>query len=149
MPEAASLLGREYVYYSHTIGGSQIGRTIDFPTLNMAPTNQVIPQNGVYFGELLIGGGIYPSAIYVGTRPTLNGDHIRIEAHVVSPFPTKETPHQSPTAVRFIEKIFEEKGFESLEKLKEILYNYKSVSLALAAKRYENNPAPPFEGVQD
>lgn len=142
--EAAPLLGREYVYYSHTISGSQIGRTIDFPTINIAPTNQVLPQVGVYFGELFINNVVYPASVYVGTRPTLNGDHIRIEAHVINVFPQDKVPQGSKAALRFIKKIFEEKGFDSLAKLKEMLYNYKQVSLALAAERYKISSPPQF-----
>ena len=138
--DAAQFLGREYIYYSRTVPGNRLGRTIDFPTINLEPNNQVLPQSGVYFGELLIHGETYPSAVYVGTRPTLNGSTIRIEAHSVAPFPEVQTPLHTPAAVRFIRKISEEKSFESIEKLQEILYNYKNVSLALAAERYRDRP---------
>ncbi|MGL5255162.1 MAG: riboflavin kinase [Brevinema sp.] len=135
--DATQFLGREYIYYSRTVAGNRLGRTIDFPTINLKPTDQALPQSGVYFGELIIHEKTFAAAIYVGTRPTLNGSSIRIEAHSIDLFPETQTPQGTPTAVRFIKKISEEKSFESIEKLQEILYTYKNVSLALAAERYK------------
>jgi len=132
------LLGREYNLYSYVIPGDQIGRTLNFPTVNIKVLNQVIPKNGVYFGELFIYDQLFPTAIYMGNRPTINGHDFRIECHVIYEFPYSFIPEGTKAEVCFIKKIAEEKKFKSLENLKEILYNYKIISLELASKRYKN-----------
>lgn len=141
---AAKLLGYEYTYYTHTVSGSQIGRTIDFPTINIQPSNQITPGFGVYFGEILLFGETRPCAAYVGTRPSLRGLELRLEAHIIDEMPVPFIPEGTQTALRLIEKISEEKTFESLEKLRKMLYNYKKISLGLAAERYKIQKAPPF-----
>ena len=133
---ANKLLGREYTIYSHSVSGNKIGRSISFPTINSLPNNQIIPQAGVYFGEIKVQDIIYPTAIYVGKRPTVHGIELRIESHILEDFPYPNLPVNTPTEVCFIQKIAEEKSFKSLEELSEMLYNYKIVSSALAAERY-------------
>ncbi len=133
---ANTLLGREYSIVSKTENGDKIGRTIDFPTINITPTKQITPKKGVYFGEIKILGELHPAAIYVGERPTVNGKSTRIESHIIDEFHLGEIPTNTPAEVFFIQKIAEEKSFKTLEELKKMLYNYKSVSLAHAAKRY-------------
>lgn len=141
---AAKLLGYEYTYYTHTVSGSQIGRTIGFPTINIQPSNQITPGFGVYFGEILLFGETRPCAAYVGTRPSLKGLELRLEAHIIDEKSVPFIPEGTQTALRLIEKISEEKTFESLEKLRQMLYNYKKISLGLATERYKIQKAPPF-----
>ncbi|MGL4676293.1 MAG: riboflavin kinase [Brevinema sp.] len=135
---ANKLLNKEYKIYSHTVPGDKIGRTIDFPTINITPTTQITPKNGVYFGEIKIFNRVYPAAIYVGKRPTVRGLDLRVESHIIEDFPYEEIPANTPAEVSFIKKICEEKSFQSLEELKKMLYNYKIISLGLATKRYKN-----------
>lgn len=135
---ANMLLNKEYTLYSHTVHGNKIGRSINFPTINTCPNNQIIPKLGVYFGEITVLGLQYPAAIYVGKRPTVHGIDLRIENHIIEDFPYKDIPAYTPTEVKFISKIDEEKHFNSLEELSKMLYNYKRISLGLATKRYKN-----------
>ncbi len=134
---ANTLLANEYTIYSHTQAGDKIGRSIEFPTVNLSCTKQTTPKNGVYFGELIIFSEVHPAAVYVGERPTVQGKSKRIEAHVVYDFPYNEIQEGTEAQIRFLEYISEEKNFESLAELKKMLYNYKTVSLALAAERYK------------
>jgi riboflavin kinase / FMN adenylyltransferase len=41
MPKAALLLGRPYLISGHVIYGRQLGRTLGFPTLNLAVANHL------------------------------------------------------------------------------------------------------------
>lgn len=131
------LLNKEYGIFSHSISGDKIGRSIDFPTINIQPNTQVMPKNGVYFGEIKLFHRIHPVAIYVGKRPTINGLELRIECHVIEEFPHGDIPPNTPVEVYFLKKIAEEKSFKSLAELKEMLYNYKNISLGLATERYK------------
>ncbi|MGL5956216.1 MAG: riboflavin kinase [Brevinema sp.] len=136
--QANKLLNKEYKIYSHTIPGDKIGRTLNFPTINTTPTTQITPKNGVYFGEIKIFHRVYPAAVYIGNRPTVRGSDIRIESHIIEEFPHGDIPPYTPAEVSFIERISEEKTFQSLEELNKMLYNYKRISLGLATKRYKN-----------
>lgn len=131
------LLGRDYSLYSYTISGDKIGRTIGFPTVNIKVLNQIIPKDGAYFGELIIYNHLYPAIIYIGKRPTVDGVDLRVESHVITEFPYHYIPDGTLAEVKFIQRIAEEKKFKSLENLKEMLYNYKTISLELASKRYQ------------
>lgn len=135
--EAANkLLGYEYKIYSHTTCGDKIGRTIKFPTINIIPNQQIIPKNGVYFGEIFINNRLYPSVSYVGSRPSVFGDHLRIESHILDKNFNETIPKATPVTQTFIQRIADEKIFKSLDDLKKMLYNYKEISLGLATKRY-------------
>ncbi|MGL4367031.1 MAG: riboflavin kinase [Brevinemataceae bacterium] len=135
---ANNLLGWEYKLYSVTTPGDKIGRTINFPTINMEIPDQLLPQYGVYFGETVIFNKTYPSAIYIGTRPTIHGSTLRIESHIIEEFPYPEITTGTLVEMIFIKKISEEKTFGSLENLQEVLYNYKKISSGLATERYKN-----------
>lgn len=69
---------------------------------------------------------------------------MRLEAHIIDGKPVASIPEGTQTALRLIEKISEEKTFESLENLRKMLYNYKEISLGLATERYKIQKAPPF-----
>jgi riboflavin kinase/FMN adenylyltransferase len=74
--DAAALLGRPYALTLTTAPGDRRGRTIGFPTLNAAPTEQLLPMDGVYGGFARIDGGApYPAAISIGTKPTFQRGH--------------------------------------------------------------------------
>ena len=65
---AAALLGRPYSVLGEVVEGKQLGRTIGFPTANVAAGEEQLPPNGVYLVE---GNGL-PGVANVGTRPTVD-----------------------------------------------------------------------------
>lgn len=89
--EAAELLGRPFVARGIVTEGAQRGRTIGFPTANLAPETEILPGPGVYFGRLhcLRGGGEWegkalPAVTNVGYRPTFDdGRDLVAEAHAI------------------------------------------------------------------
>ncbi|MGL4394322.1 MAG: riboflavin kinase [Brevinema sp.] len=131
---ANKLLGRPYTIYSVNEHGDQLGRQIGFPTINITPNHQVIPQNGVYFTSIHILNQTYHAMTYIGNRPTVNGLDLRIEAHILEEFKF-DLKKDTNLELSFLEKISDEKKFKSLEELTEMLYNYKQISLGLATKR--------------
>ena len=82
--EAATLLGRPYELAGEVVEGDKRGRTIGFPTANLAisPDRQ-LPGRGVYAGRATVEGASFAAAINVGTRPTFDGRGITIEAHLL------------------------------------------------------------------
>jgi riboflavin kinase / FMN adenylyltransferase len=82
--EAAALLGRPYELAGRVVEGDKRGRTIGFPTANIAvPPDRQIPGRGVYAGWATSGDGTFPAAINVGSRPTFDGLGTTIEAHLL------------------------------------------------------------------
>ena len=82
--EAAALLGRPYELAGRVVEGDERGRTIGFPTANLAvPPDRQIPGRGVYAGWATTGEGVFRAAINVGSRPTFDGLGTTIEAHLL------------------------------------------------------------------
>jgi len=91
-PEAAArMLGRPFTVRGRIVQGDRRGRTLGFPTANIAPENEVLPGAGVYAGQLRlldqgapIAGTVLPVVTNVGRRPTfLDGAGVLAEAHVL------------------------------------------------------------------
>lgn len=98
---AAELLGRRYSISGRVVYGDQIGRTLDFPTANIALRRIQPPLRGIYAVEVqpegargwpgavagqgtagLLPGGLF-GAGHVGTRPAIAGAHEwRLEVHL-------------------------------------------------------------------
>lgn len=78
------LLGRQFSYRGVVVRGEQRGRTIGFPTANLAIDDRIIlPKYGVYACIATINGQPYPAVTNIGQRPTFNGVAPRIEAHLL------------------------------------------------------------------
>lgn len=79
--DAALILGRPYELTGTVVRGDRRGRTIGFPTANLA-TECLLPADGVYAGIAhLEDGRSFGSAVSVGTRPTFDGLGRRAEAY--------------------------------------------------------------------
>ncbi len=86
--EANALLGHPFMLTGRVEHGKQIGRTIGFPTANIAsPPQKLLPAEGVYFGtahSTPLGKKPRRAIINIGTRPTIEFAGQRtIEAHVI------------------------------------------------------------------
>jgi riboflavin kinase/FMN adenylyltransferase len=89
--EVRELLGRPFSVRGTVIEGDRRGRSLGFPTANLRPENELLPQNGVYAGMLRIldekSGGtraLLPAVTNVGTRPTFDDTQgLLAEAHVI------------------------------------------------------------------
>jgi riboflavin kinase/FMN adenylyltransferase len=84
---ATSLLGREHEVRGVVEHGDHRGRTIGFPTANVAvPGDVMLPSDGVYAGRYeRSDGSVWPAAINLGKRPTFydeNGLRL-LEAHLL------------------------------------------------------------------
>jgi riboflavin kinase/FMN adenylyltransferase len=78
------LLGRPFVIAGLVEHGEQVGRTLGFPTVNLAvEAHKLVPANGVYAGWALAAGGEHMCALSVGYRPTFGGRQLRVEGHLL------------------------------------------------------------------
>ena len=63
------------------IRGHQLGRTMGVPTANLRLPEEVIcPRHGVYACSALVDGQLYTAVTNIGTRPTVEGHHVTVEA---------------------------------------------------------------------
>ena len=89
--EAKRMLGRSFAVRGGVIRGDQRGRTLGFPTANLAPENEVIPAHGVYAGHVRLldegtpaAGARFAAVTNVGRRPTFKeNDPALAEAHLL------------------------------------------------------------------
>ena len=81
---AEKLLGRLVLLHGKVVHGAERGRTLGFPTANLAVnSNQAIPAYGVYVTRALINGHSYPSVTNIGNRPTFPGQDATIEVYLL------------------------------------------------------------------
>lgn len=84
---ANRLLGRPHEVRGIVEHGDARGRTIGFPTANVAVAGAIaLPQDGVYAGWYVDPDGVrHPSAINIGRRPTFYDENglLLVEAHLI------------------------------------------------------------------
>lgn len=81
---AARFLGHYHMLSGRVVCGRQIGRTLGFPTANLAqPEGLVTLRHGVYACRVHLEDGFYMAVTNVGCRPTVNGHHVTIEPWIL------------------------------------------------------------------
>ncbi len=115
--KASLILGRYYSISGRVVHGKEIGRTIKFPTANIEICENIfIPKNGVYHTRVLIDGFAYSALTNIGDNPTVNNNgNITIETNILN---FEADIYNKNIQVEFIERIRDEKKFNSLEELK-------------------------------
>ncbi|WP_457630046.1 riboflavin biosynthesis protein RibF [Oceanithermus sp.] len=112
---ARHLLGRPYSARGLVIRGDGIGAELGFPTANVEPApNKVLPR-GVFACEATGPKGRFPAVVNVGVRPTVGGNELRFEAHLLG-FSGDLYGHE--LKVTFLKKLRDEKQFSSREELR-------------------------------
>ena len=81
---ANTLLGYDYFFEGNVIEGNQLGRTLGYPTANIAIKNheKLIPGNGVYAVKIKIGEDCFKGMMNIGFRPTVDGSRLAIEVNI-------------------------------------------------------------------
>ncbi len=83
--KAEKLLGMPYRISGKVVHGRQIGRTIDFPTVNqLFAEGQLVPAFGVYASTAFIDGKSFDSVTNIGVKPTVGAESSPLaETHVI------------------------------------------------------------------
>ncbi len=118
-PERAALeLGRPWAVRGVVAHGDARGRTIGFPTANVALGQHLEPARGVYAVQVrLADGAEVPGVANVGRRPTVaEGAISRVEAHL---FGWAGDLYGQEVAVGLVGFLRAERKFGSFEELKE------------------------------
>ncbi len=109
--EAARYLGRWYALRGIVQRGDGRGRTLGFPTANLAPPDdKLLPAPGIYAGLTLLQQGTYQAAISIGTRPTFGPGTLVVEAYLVK---FAGDLYGAPLELRFVHRLRDELAFTS------------------------------------
>lgn len=112
---AARLLGRPFALTGQIVRGAGRGASIVFPTLNLAPEQELLPKVGVYATETRLEGHTYRSATNVGFRPTFDGTLLGVETHL---FDFSREMTQGRLEVCFWERLRDERKFSGPAELR-------------------------------
>jgi riboflavin kinase/FMN adenylyltransferase len=113
--EAGALLGHAYSLDGSVVRGDQRGRTIGFPTANLCTENELLPPHGVYATTVRIRDVVHASVTNIGVRPTVDhSGRTTIETHI---FNFDRDIYGAPVRLGFVQRIRDERAFETLEQL--------------------------------
>lgn len=117
--QAANLaLGYPYFLNGTVVEGSKMGRTIGFPTANIAVDDplKLLPRNGVYAVKAELEGKEYPGMMNIGNRPTM--PHVMHDRTLeVNLFDFNRNIYHSRIRITFFEWLRCEIRFGSVEEL--------------------------------
>ena len=128
--EANLMLGYEYALTGKVVRGNAIGRKLGFPTANIETPQEfkLIAANGVYVCRTLIKGKLYNGMGNIGVRPTIDHGELTIEINI---FDFDEDIYDETITILFVDRLRDEKKFESLDALKEQLAKDREQSIQL------------------
>jgi len=131
---ANSYLGYEFMLTGHIEKGKGLGRQIDFPTANLhiEESYKLIPENGVYVVKSTIDGRVVYGMMNIGFNPTVNGTNKTIEINF---FDFNEDLYGKKLRIHLIERLRDEKRFDSISALKEQLKTDKKNALIHVRER--------------
>lgn len=119
---ANTFLGEPFEIDGIVIYGDKVGTKMGYPTANIEVDSEVklIPGNGVYAVEVMLGEEIHHGIMNIGNRPTIaaQGDQ-RLEVHILD---FSGDIYGQNLTVRLLKRIRNEQVFENLDLLKEQIH---------------------------
>lgn len=115
---ANELLGYQYFLEGMVVHGDKMGRKLGYPTANiqLPDPRKLIPAQGIYAIRVHTAGDVQPlnGVMSIGTRPTFNGNDLRLEAHI---FDWKGDLYDQVIKVEMINYIRANQKFDNVEAL--------------------------------
>jgi riboflavin kinase/FMN adenylyltransferase len=132
LPAAARGLGRNYSVSGQVISGQRLGRTLGVPTANIAlePSNRL--AHGIYAVMARIDGRPFSAVASFGTRPTVDDGPPLLEVHLLD---FDGDLYGREMEVEFIERIRDERKFDSIPLLVAEMTRDKERARAILAER--------------
>ena len=97
------------------VHGNARGRTIGYPTANLAPLDRVIlPADGVYVVDVEHDGQMYRGMASVGKNVTFEGDELRFEANI---FEFSQDIYGDTIRIFWLDKIRDMVKFDNVDEL--------------------------------
>lgn len=113
--DANRCLGHRFRLTGKVVPGEKLGGTIGIPTANLKVENELLPAKGVYVSRVFAGVHYYPAVTNVGIRPTVGGQQLTVESHLLD-FSDDLYGHE--VEIEFIQKLRQEMRFEGIDQLK-------------------------------
>ena len=139
--EAGALLGHHYFVDGVVVHGDGRGRTLEYPTANLAPDNELLPACGIYATVAIVDGVAHPAVTSVGVRPTIGPGPLTVETHVLGAADLgfgARAPYLDLYGRRvrlaFVQWIREERRFDGLEPLRAQMADDCAAAAALFAR---------------
>jgi riboflavin kinase/FMN adenylyltransferase len=76
------LMPQPYRLTGKVVRGDQRGRTLGFPTANLADVKTVLPKPGIYATAAMIDGQRFAATTHIGSLPTFKKTELRIEVFI-------------------------------------------------------------------
>lgn len=117
MELAEKLLGHPYYFEGVVVKGNQLGRTMNFPTMNLIiPDSKVVPPFGVYESVVSIDDEDYIGITNIGVKPTVGANFIGVETYI---FDYSKDAYEKVIKVSLKKFIRKEMKFANLTMLQE------------------------------
>ena len=115
--KANLMLGRSFEITGKHIAGNKIGRTINFPTINISVDKNKILPKGVFACSLIGNNKIFKGLLNIGTNPTVEKikHKLSLEVHLLDFCKNKKFKNVKVLIHKLLRK---EKKFKNLEELK-------------------------------
>ncbi len=115
--KATKLLGHTYIISGRVVHGEGRGRTIGYPTANIAlPPNLLLPAYGVYAVRVTLDGGSLEGVANLGVRPTVSVDNrTSLEVYL---FDTRQEIYGKKLQVSLVDRLRAEMKFDGVDALK-------------------------------
>jgi len=112
---ANRLLTAPYQLAGTVVRGDQRGRTLGFPTANLANIQTLIPGAGVYATRVHVAGRTYAGATHLGPRPTFeSSSQPLVETHLID---FQGDLYDAPLAIDFLGLLRAVRRFDSATEL--------------------------------
>ncbi|HEX5939677.1 MAG TPA: riboflavin biosynthesis protein RibF [Dehalococcoidia bacterium] len=117
MERTTGLLGRPFSLRGPVVKGAERGRTIGFPTANIAvaPDRQ-LPTFGIYVTRSFVGEKAYDSVTNIGLRPTFDETLPTVEAYLLD---FEGDLYGAEMRLDILHRLRDEARFESIDELKD------------------------------
>lgn len=112
--EVIRYLGRNFSIAGRVVHGANRGKSLGFPTANIATDKELIPADGVYAVKVKIEDRLYDAACNIGFNPTFDSVRKTIEVFI---FDLDEDLYGKEIRVYFFERLRSEQRFDSINEL--------------------------------
>lgn len=133
---ACELMNSCFSLTAMVVHGNHLGRTMGFPTANLEIDHSVpfVLAHGVYAVKIKVNDLIYNGMANAGIRPTLDGKSLSVEINL---FDFSGDLYGKTIVVDFIDRIREERKFNTLDELVQQIHIDKKQAVKLLSRLNE------------
>jgi riboflavin kinase/FMN adenylyltransferase len=116
LERAKAALGRPYSFAGTVVEGEQRGRTLGYPTMNVAlpSPRKLLPPDGVYAVRAHTARGVFGGMMNLGGRPTFGDLERTLEVHL---FDASGDWYGERVSVDFVRRLRDTIRFDGVEQL--------------------------------